>query len=118
VIPYQTEGRLPQLRHVTVIQAIAGGERVPNFIWLHRGDATSPLILGRDGAPRLFAYPGSRRLDAGIVDLTASPNQYGLRPVVTGYDISLSATKPPVGGYYRDYFGNVPISDIRLRNGN
>ena len=95
--------------------AIGGGERVPSFIWMHRGDATSPLIMGSDGAPRLFAYPGSRRLDAGIVDMTALANQHGLRQVVSGYDITLNATKPPVGGYYREYFGNIPITDIRPR---
>uniref|UniRef100_UPI001ED984BD hypothetical protein n=1 Tax=Sphingomonas elodea TaxID=179878 RepID=UPI001ED984BD len=98
--------------------AIAGGERVPSFIWMHRGDATSPLIMGADGAPRLFAYPGSRRLDAGIIDMNAAPNQYGLRPVVSGYDITLNAAKPPIGGYYREHFGNIPINDIRLRSGN
>lgn len=98
--------------------AIAGGERVPSFIWRHRRDGSSPLILGRDGTPQLFAYRGSLRLDAGIIDLSASANQYGLRPVVSGYDISLSANKSPIGGYYRDYFGNIPISDIRLRTGN
>ncbi|MCB5426409.1 LysM peptidoglycan-binding domain-containing protein [Altererythrobacter sp. CC-YST694] len=98
--------------------AIAGGERVPSFIWRHRGDAASPLIMDANGAPRLFAYPRSRRLDAGIIDMTAAANQYGLRPVVSGYDITLNAAKPPVGGYYREYFGNIPITDIRLRAGN
>lgn len=98
--------------------AIAGGARVPSLIWMHRGDATSPLIMGADGALRLFAYPGSRRLDAGIIDVTAAANQHGLRPVVSGYDITLNTAKSPVGGYYREYFGNIPIADIRLRAGN
>ncbi len=98
--------------------AIAGGDRVPNFVWLHRGDATSPLIMGSDGTLKLFAFPGSRRLDAGIIDMTVTPNQNGLRPLVSGYDITLSPTKPPVGSYYREYFGDIPIADIRPKAGN
>jgi len=94
--------------------ALVDGERVPGFIWLHRGGANSPLITAADGTPRLFAYPGSRRLDAGIIDLTAPANSYGLRPVVAGFDITLSPTKPNIVPYYQQYFGDIPIYDIRV----
>ena len=94
--------------------AISGGERVPGFIFLHRGGPNSSLITGADGAPRLFAFPGSRRLDAGVVDLTAPANQYGLKPVISRFDITLSPTKPNIVPYYQQYFGDIPIYDIRL----
>lgn len=63
----------------------------------------------------VHAYsPGSRRLDAGVIDLVAPVNQHGLRPVVAGFDITLSPTKPNIVPYYQAYFGDIPIYDIRL----
>jgi hypothetical protein len=94
--------------------AIAGGERVPNFIFLHRAGPNSPLITGADGSPRLFAYPGSRRLDAGVFNTTAAATEDGLRPIIAGFDITTSQSKPNIVRYYQEYFGNVPIYDIRL----
>jgi RHS repeat-associated protein len=94
--------------------ALANGERVPGFVWLHRGGANSPLITNVDGAPRLFAFPGSRRLDAGVVDVTAPVNAHSLRPVIAGFDITLSSTKPNIVPYYQEYFGDIPIYDIRV----
>jgi len=93
--------------------ALAGQERVPNFINLHRAGPNSPLITAADGTPRLFAYPGSRRLDAGLIDLRAPANEHGLQPIVAGFDITLSTTKPNIVPYYQQYFGNIPIYDIR-----
>jgi RHS repeat-associated protein len=95
--------------------AIADGQRVPAFVHLHRGRSwSSPLVADAAGNPRLFAYPGSRRLDAGIIDLDASPNSQGLRPLVVGVDITLDASKPDIVPYYQQYFGTIPIYDIRL----
>ena len=94
--------------------AIANGERVPSFLWQHRGDETAPLVLNRDRTPRLYAYEGSRRPDAGLTNLTFAPNSYGLRPLVSAYDITLDAFKPSRVDYYRKYFGDIPIGDIRL----
>jgi hypothetical protein len=94
--------------------ALASGERVPNFIYLHRGSSNSPLITGADGTPRLFAFPGSRRLDAGVIDTLAQPNQYDLQPIIAGFDITVSSTKPNIIPYYQQYFGDIPIYDIRL----
>jgi hypothetical protein len=87
---------------------------VPNFIYLTRGRPGTSLITGADGEPKLFAFPGSRRLDAGVVDITAPANQYDLKSVVSGFDITLDATKSDTVPYYRKYFGNIPIYDIRL----
>ncbi|MDQ0612302.1 hypothetical protein QFZ83_006473 [Variovorax sp. W1I1] len=94
--------------------SLANAERVPNFIYLHRGGSSSPLVTWPDGTPRLYAYEGSRRLDAGVIDTTVAPNEHGLHPVVAGFDITLSATKPNIVPYYQKYFGNIPIYDIRL----
>ena len=94
--------------------ALSNGERVPNFIYLNRGGPGTSLITGADGEPQLYGFPGSRRLDAGVIDVTAPANQYDLQPVVSGFDITLSATKPNIVPYYQKYFGNIPIYDIRL----
>jgi hypothetical protein len=53
-------------------------------------------------------------LDAGIIDLGATANSQGLRPLVAGFDITLDASKPNIVSYYQQYFGNIPIYDIRL----
>jgi hypothetical protein len=95
--------------------ALVGEGRVPNFIHMHRGGESSPLITDRNGDPRLFAYPNSRRLDAGVVDLRDSPDEFGLRPLQSGYDITLDARKRDIVSYYREAFGDVPIEDIRLK---
>lgn len=92
--------------------AVPDEGRVPNFINLFRGNRPdSSLIVDSQGAPRLFAYPGSRRLDAGVIDLNATPNEHGLRPLLSGYDISLDQRKPPdrglLSGGFRRY------SDLR-----
>ncbi len=93
--------------------AIPGEGRVPNFIHLHHGGSSSPLISDAQGNPRLFAYPGSRRLDAGLIDLRDAPNADDLRPVISGYDITLDANKRAIGDYYREAFGDINIQDIR-----
>lgn len=36
--------------------ALAGGDRVPGFIFLHRGGPDTSLITAADGSPRLFAW--------------------------------------------------------------
>jgi hypothetical protein len=97
--------------------AVVGEGRVPNFINLYRGYSTSSgLILDDLGNPRLFAYPGSRRLDAGLVmRWGVEPNAYGLRPVVAGFDITLDPNKPLCVQYYQQAFGPVPIYDIRIK---
>ena len=96
--------------------AIVGGERVPAFVYLHRGNSwSSQLITDAAGNPRPFAFPGSRRLDAGITDLTTPANLHGLRRVVAGFDITLDASKPNIFPHYQEYFGQIPIYDIRLR---
>jgi len=95
--------------------ALRGGERVPAFVHLHRGGWDSPVITERLGNPRLFAFPGSRRLDAGIFDVTSAANAEGLRPLVAGFDITLDASKPSIVSYYQRFFGNIPIYDIRLQ---
>jgi RHS repeat-associated protein len=62
------------------------------------------------GGFRTFATKGSRRLDAGLTDLSA-PGP--LRPLVSGYDISLDASKRSIVQYYQEAFGDIPILDIR-----
>lgn len=93
--------------------ALVGEGRVPNFIHMHRGGESSPLITDRNGDPRLFAYPNSRRLDAGVIDLRDSPDEFGLRPLQSGYDITLDARKRDIVTYYRKAFGDIPVRDIR-----
>jgi hypothetical protein len=70
----------------------------------------------------LFAYPGSRRLDAAIVDLSKPPvvppqnltgADIGYNPVVTGFDITLDASKPDPTAYYQAAFPGAKIIDIR-----
>jgi len=79
--------------------AIPGIGRVPAF-----------RTFFRDGKRWIFATKGSRRLDAGIIDLT-SPGP--LRRVVSGFDITLDAAKPNKVRYYQEAFGQIPIADIR-----
>jgi RHS repeat-associated protein len=79
--------------------AINGGTRVPGFIYFKPGN-------------QLYAFPGSRRLDAGIVNLAKVRN--GMNPVVWGFDITVDSKKPNIVQYYQQYFGNIPIDDIRL----
>jgi hypothetical protein len=81
--------------------ALRDGTRVPNFIHYE------PV-----GGTKLYAYPGSRRLDAGIVDLSSVRSGY--HPVIHGFDLTVDLTKPNVVGYYQEYFGPIPINDIRL----
>ncbi|MGS0066573.1 type IV secretion protein Rhs, partial [Escherichia coli] len=57
---------------------------------------------------------GSKRLDAGIIDITSPTNQYGLHPVIEGFDITLNKTKPSAVDIYSDVFGGIDINDIRL----
>lgn len=78
--------------------------RVWNFIQLWHGNRWSD---------KLSAFPGSRRLDAGIIDLTTQPNAFGLRPLQLGYDITLNTRKVDIVKYYQEYFGNIPIVDLR-----
>jgi len=79
--------------------------RVWNFVQFRQG---------RGWTKHLYAYPGSRRLDAGIVDTSAAPNAFGLRPLVSGFDITLNASKPNIVQYYQEYFGKIPVFDLRL----
>jgi hypothetical protein len=67
-------------------------------------------FVDRNGVRRIFATKGSRRLDAGLVDLTQSGR---FKPLVSGYDITTSKTKPSIVGYYQEAFGDIPIFDIR-----
>lgn len=71
--------------------AIPGRGRVPAF---------------RRFGDRVFATPGSRRLDAAVARPDGS--------LVSGYDITLDAGKPNIVQYYQDAFGPIPILDIRL----
>ncbi|MEO8362212.1 MAG: RHS repeat-associated core domain-containing protein [Vicinamibacteria bacterium] len=90
--------------------ALPGGERVPGFLELLKADG-SGVSMDRFGRPRLVPYPGSRRLDAGIIDLTTpGPN----RQVLSGFDITLNRTKRPIVDYYQEAFGKIPIFDVRL----
>jgi hypothetical protein len=81
--------------------AIPGRGRVPAFrtFWNRA-----------QGRYRTFATKGSRRLDAGLTDLNA-PGP--LRPLVSGYDITLDPSKPSIVRYYQEAFGEIPILDIR-----
>jgi len=82
--------------------AIPGKGRVPAFrtFWNRS-----------QGRFRTYATRDSRRLDAGLTDL-AAPGP--LRPLVSGYDITLNASKPSIVQYYQDAFGQIPILDIRV----
>lgn len=95
--------------------ALKDGTHVPGSIWMHRGGGNSPLVPGLDNLPKPYAWKGSRRLDLGVVDTSVgTPNQHGMFPVVAGFDITLDATKRNIVPYYQEYFGNIPIYDIRL----
>jgi RHS repeat-associated protein len=84
--------------------AIPGRGRVPAF----------RNLVDRSGLRRIFATKGSRRLDAGIVDLTSKGP---LHQLVSGFDITLDASKPSIVRYYQEAFGEIPILDIRLLGG-
>lgn len=77
--------------------AVPGRGRVPAYV----------SFTDRQGARRIFAYPGSRRLDAGIVEVSSGRT-------VSGFDITLDASKPRIESYYQEAFGDIPIFDIRL----
>ena len=85
--------------------AVQGGLRIPAGFWI--------------GKNKWVPYRGSRRLDASIVDLSQianSPTKYQgkYKTVVSGFDITLNPTKPSVITKYQEYFGDIPIFDIRL----
>ena len=77
--------------------AVPGRGRVPAFV----------SFVDRQGIPRVYAYPGSRRLDAGLTRL-------GTGDPVSGFDITLNRAKPNIVSYYQAAFGQVPIFDIRI----
>jgi hypothetical protein len=41
-------------------------------------------------------------------------NAHGLRPLVSGFDITLDSSKPNIVKKYQEYFGDIPIYDVRL----
>ena len=91
--------------------ALPGGERVPSHIYLEKQDG-SGLVHNRRGDLKLVHYPGSRRMDAAIIDRT-SVGPY--RRAVSGFDITLNAKKPPVSEYYQEAFPFMQdFFDIRL----
>ena len=80
--------------------ALPGGKRVPNYIYLEKLDG-SGLVHNRWGQPKLIPYPGSRRMDAAIVDMSSpGPN----RRAVSGFDITLNPRKRSVSEYYQEAF--------------
>lgn len=91
---------------VEIQPATNANGRVWNFVQFRQGGGWTD---------KLYAFPGSRRLDAGITDLTKAPNEFGLRPLVSGFDITLDRAKPNIVQYYQEYFGKIPIFDLRLR---
>jgi hypothetical protein len=92
--------------------ALPGGERVPSHIYLEKLNG-SGLVHDRWGNLKLIPYPGSRRMDAAIIDL-ASPGPY--HRAVSGFDITLNARKPSVAGYYEEAFPFMQeFFDIGLR---
>lgn len=54
-------------------------------------------------------YPESRRVDAGIVNITSETSVDGLYPLVSGFDITLNPLKPDIVPYYQEAFGPIPI---------
>ena len=48
-----------------------------------------------------------------MIDLRDMPNEHGLRPVKSGYDITLDQSKPRIEEYYREAFGDISVADIR-----
>ena len=94
--------------------ALPGGERVPSYIHLEKLDG-SGLVHDRWGNLKQVPYPGSRRLDAAIIDRT-SPGPF--HRAVSGFDITLNARKPNVSSYYQEAFPFMQeFFDIRLRSG-
>jgi hypothetical protein len=85
--------------------ALADGTRVPGY-----------LFYGRAGEKVFHPFGTSRRLDAGIIDLTKVRLYPGVaeHPVIHGFDITVDMTKPNIVPYYQEYFGPIPIDDIRL----
>ncbi|PHM76854.1 RHS family protein [Xenorhabdus cabanillasii JM26] len=62
-----------------------------------------------------FRYTkGSKRLDAGIYDITSKANEHGLHPIIEGFDITLNSTKAHASDIYKDVFGGITINDIRI----
>jgi RHS repeat-associated protein len=94
--------------------ALPGGQRVPSHIYLEKLDG-SGLVHDRWGNLKQVPYPGSRRMDAAIID-RMSPGPY--HRAVSGFDISLNAKKPSVSAYYEEAFPFMQdFFDIRLRGG-
>ena len=94
--------------------ALPGGERVPSHIYLEKLDG-SGLAHDRWGNPELVPYPGSRRMDAAIIDRTSAGPYHR---AVSGFDITLNARKPSVSTYYEEAFPFMQdFFDIRLRGG-
>ncbi|MGE0454278.1 MAG: RHS repeat-associated core domain-containing protein [Vicinamibacteria bacterium] len=92
--------------------ALPGGERVPSHIYLEKLDG-SGLVHDRWGDLKLVPYPGSRRMDAAIIDRTSSGPYHR---AVSGFDITLNARKPSVSEYYQEAFPFMQdFFDIRLR---
>ena len=77
--------------------ALPGGRGVPGF-------------LGGPGGVR--AFPGSRRMDAAVVDIPSTVAT-GRRQVVSGFDVTVNQRKANPADYYReafpgmDFFGHI-----------
>lgn len=74
-----------------------------------RGHGRVPAFrnpVDRCGLRRIFATKGSRRLDSGIVDLTSKGP---LHQLVSGFDITLDASKLSIVRYYQEAFGETPF---------
>ena len=95
------ESRLGRANSPFTIQiqpaALPGGRGVPGF-------------LGGPGGVR--AYPGSRRMDAAVVDIPSTVGT-GRRQVVSGFDVTVNSRKSNPADYYReafpgmDFFGHI-----------
>ncbi|WP_084908732.1 RHS repeat-associated core domain-containing protein [Burkholderia ubonensis] len=82
-----------------------------------------PASIGRNGfrVPTTYvnaegkekAYPRSGILDLGIVDTWQLSSGGRFARVVAGIDITVNETKPLVSNYYKHFFGDIPILDIR-----
>ncbi|EIF5113560.1 RHS repeat protein, partial [Escherichia coli] len=92
---------------VEIQPAIKNGERVP-------ATTNGPFKVNGKWTSGTHYTGGSKRLDAGIIDITSPTNQYGLHPVIEGFDITLNKTKPSAVDIYSDVFGGIDINDIRL----
>ncbi|ELV89225.1 RHS repeat-associated core domain protein [Escherichia coli PA19] len=92
---------------VEIQPAIKNGERVP-------ATTNGPFKVNGKWTSGTHYTGGSKRLDAGIIDITSPTNQYGLHPVIEGFDITLNKTKPSAVDIYSDVFGGIDINDFRL----